>query len=479
MLRILGAVLAVLIVAAAAIYWLLTPPAPLPVPERGGRFDHVTVIQPGENRLANQTLTVADARITTIAPSHSPQRGPYAGMFVLPGLVNMHAHHPPQNIPVPRDLFPLLFLMHGVTSVRDAGDIDGKTVLPLRKAIEAGEMPGPRIFACGPFVDGPETTWENTRHVTDPADAITAVREIKAAGYDCVKIYNSLAPDVLAALIDAAKQEGLPTIGHVPHAVPYPGGIGDVQHFTGAQFVPNADPRPYPAVMEGWMHFDDAQLERTVRAVLEAGTANTPTLITTLKAGSYDDYETMRRSPQAALLPRYFADVVWHPTEGLPRDMSAENLAHLKAALAAEKRLVKRLFDEGATLHIGTDTVTAFAVPGADVHEEMRLFVDAGLPLEAVWKIASSGNSGDLRPDLGRLEPGAPADFLVFREDPTLNLDNLATLEAVVADGRVYTKADLEKRFARLKDYWSNPVADLLMTEAVRMALAQFRKDDK
>ena len=492
MLKILGGTLAVLVVVAAAIYWLLQPPAPLPVPERGGRFDHVTVIQPGENRLADQTLTVADTRITTIAPSHSPQRGPFAGMFVLPGLVNMHAHHPPQNIPVPRDLFPLLFLMHGVTSVRDAGDIDGKTVLPLRKAIEAGEVPGPRVFACGPFVDGPETTWENTRHVTDPADAKAAVRAIKAAGYDCVKIYNSLAPDVLAALIDAAKEEGMPTIGHVPRAVAYPGGIGhvpravaypggigDVQHFTGAQFVPNADPRPYPAVMEGWMHFDDTQLERTVRAVLDAGTANTPTLITTLKAGSYDDYEAMRRSPQAALLPRYFADVVWHPTEGLPRDTSAENLAHLKTALAAEKRLVKRLYDEGATLHIGTDTVTAFVVPGIDVQEEMSLFANAGIPLEAVWKIATSGNAGDLRQDLGRLEPGAPADFLIFREDPTQNLDNLATLEAVVADGRVYTKADFEKRFVRLKGYWSNPVADLLMTEAVRMALAQFRKDDE
>ena len=118
-------------------------------------------------------------------------------------------------------------------------------------------------------------------------------------------------------------------------------------------------------------------------------------------------------------------------------------------------------------------------MPGADVHEEMRLFAEAGIPLEDVWKIATSANGTYLKPGLGRLEPGAPADFLIFREDPTKDLANLATLEAVVADGRLYTKADLDQRFSRLKDQWSNPVVDTIMTEAVRAAMASFRKEGK
>ena len=217
-------------------------------------------------------------------------------------------------------------------------------------------------------------------------------------------------------------------------------------------------------------------MERTVKATQDAGTANTPTLVTIAKYANYDRYEDMRRSPEAALLPRYFADVIWHPTDGLRRDISAENLKRLKIALAAEQRLVKRLYDVGAPLHIGTDTLTAFVIPGADVHEEMRLFVEAGIPLEDVWKIATSGNGTYLKPGLGRLDPGAPADFLIFREDPTKDLANLATLEAVVADGRLYTKADLDQRFARLKSQWSNPIVDLIMTEAVRAAMASFAR---
>lgn len=474
--RILIAIVVVLGAAAAGLYWMLQPPVPLPVPDRGVTVDHVTVIQPGEGRRADQTLAVSDTTIDAIAPSGGAT-GPYAGMYVLPGLINMHAHHPPQNIPVARDLFPLLFLMHGVTAVRDAGDVDGKTVLPLREAITKGAMPGPRIFACGPFVDGTETTWQNTRHVTDPRDAAAAIREVKAAGYDCAKIYNSLTPDVLASLVAAAKAEGLPTIGHVPRLAPYPGGIADVQHFTGAAVVPNTDPRPFPELMDAWAKFDEAQAERTVKATLHAGNANTPTLVTTAKSANYDHYEDMRRSAEAALLPRYFADVIWHPTEGLPRDVSEKNLTRLKTAMVAIKGLVKRLHHAGAVLHIGTDTLTAFVVPGADTHEEMRLFAESGLPLEEVWKIATSGNGAALKPGLGRLDVGAPADFLIFRADPTQDLANLATLEAVVADGRLYTKADLEARLARLKSHWSNPIVDGVMTELVRAAMAQFRAD--
>jgi imidazolonepropionase-like amidohydrolase len=302
------------------------------------------------------------------------------------------------------------------------------------------------------------------------------VKSIKEAGYDCIKLYNSLAPDVLAALIAAAKEENIATIGHVSKHVAYPGAIGDVQHFTGASFTPNTDPRAFPEVMEAWASFDEAQMARTVEATQAAGIANTPTLITTAKYANYGRYADMRASREAALLPRYFADVIWHPTDGLERDVSANNLNRLKIALAAEQRLVKRLHEVGAPLHIGTDTLTVFAVPGADLHEEMRLFVEAGIPLEEVWKIAAATNGAALQPGLGRLDAGAPADFIIFRKDPTQDLANLATLEAVVADGRLYTKADLDARFARLKAQWSNPIVDAVMTEAVRMAMARFRQ---
>lgn len=474
--RLLGALLVVVMAMGAWLYWMMQPPTPEKAPARGGTFSNVTLIQPGESRRPGQTISFDGDRIGAIDAT-SGAKGPYDGMFVLPGLINMHAHHPPQAIPVAHDLFPLLFLMHGVTTVRDAGDVDGKTVSPLRDQIRQGRFPGPRIFACGPFVDGPQTTWENTRVVTDPAKAAEVVHSIKTAGYDCVKLYNSLAPDVLAALITAAKAEGMPTIGHVSRYVGYPAGIEDVQHFTGAAFAPNIDPRPFPEVMDAWASFDDAQMQRTVEAVQKAGTINTPTLVTIAKRANYDNYEEMRTSGEAALLPRYFADVIWNPVLGLQTDNSELSLHRMKVALAAEEKLLHRLFEVGAPLHIGTDTMTAFVVPGADVQDEMKLFAEAGIPLEQVWKIATSGNGKDLANGLGRLDVGAPADFLVFAKDPTVDLANLATLQAVVADGRVYKMADLKSRFERLKAQWSNPVVETIMDQAVRIAMERFKKD--
>ncbi len=85
----------------------------------------------------------------------------------------------------------------------------------------------------------------------------------------------------------------------------------------------------------------------------------------------------------------------------------------------------------------------------------MAEFVAAGLTPEQTWELATR-RAGEFlgRPGLGELAPGAPADLLVFREDPTRDLAALATLELVVADGRVYTSEELEAALAGYREYY-------------------------
>lgn len=452
-------------------FWLVQPPAPHPAPgQDGSTFYDVTVIQPGEWRLTNQTLRVARGQIASIAPS-SAQPGPYAGMFLLPGFVNMHVHHPPQSIPVSQELFPLLFLMHGVTTVRDAGDLDGETVQPLRNAIRRGDVAGPRIFACGPFVDGLKPTWESSIVVANSSAAAGVVERIASAGYDCLKVYDSIQPNVLQALVAAAKKKKLSVIGHVPFRVAYPGGISDVQHFSGVQFLPGIGPADFESQIEQWGRLTSTKISHLAQTIVESGTANTPTLITRAKGSLLGNYKALRKSKHANLLPRFFRDVIWNPVDGLPKNTSPTHLRNLRLAVAKEQQLVKALFDKGAILHIGTDTMTSFVVPGADMIEEMTLFAEAGLSPESVLKLATSDAGKTLLPNLGRLERGAPADFLLFSRDPTQDLRNLSSLEAVIADGRLYTKQELSRRFTRLRDHWSHWFVDPLLTEAVRFAI--------
>jgi imidazolonepropionase-like amidohydrolase len=75
--------------------------------------------------------------------------------------------------------------------------------------------------------------------------------------------------------------------------------------------------------------------------------------------------------------------------------------------------------------------------------------VQVGFTLEQAWAAATFGNAAALpEPKLGMIEPGAPANLVAFRDDPTRNLDALSTLEAVVANGRFYSQTTLDEALA-------------------------------
>jgi len=82
------------------------------------------------------------------------------------------------------------------------------------------------------------------------------------------------------------------------------------------------------------------------------------------------------------------------------------------------------------------------------------------------------------KPLLGSVAEGAPADLLVFRYDPTQDLKNLDTLEAVVADGRLYTREMLEAQQARYGEYARGWLFDRISVEATRRLLARLAGDD-
>ena len=105
-------------------------------------------------------------------------------------------HHPPRFAIGERELFALLFLSHGVTSVRDTGAV-GDHLLDLRRRLLAGETAGPRLFACGPPLDDPSSTWSGSTIVTNSNEARAAVSDQATAGFDCVKLYHGLSADAV------------------------------------------------------------------------------------------------------------------------------------------------------------------------------------------------------------------------------------------------------------------------------------------
>jgi cytosine/adenosine deaminase-related metal-dependent hydrolase len=118
-----------------------------------------------------------------------------------------------------------------------------------------------------------------------------------------------------------------------------------------------------------------------------------------------------------------------------------------------------------------------FVVPGVSLHRELVRFSECGFTAEEAWQAATSGNARALRaPQLGRLEAGAPADLLVFAEDPTRELAALATLEAVVADGRLYPREELARERARYEAYFASWLYDRGMPLAFRLFAGRQRE---
>ncbi|MDJ0790166.1 MAG: amidohydrolase family protein [Myxococcota bacterium] len=449
--------------------WLaLRAPAPLEVPPRGTLIPAATVIEPGGARLPGHTVVVEGARITEIRPATPEERAEApAPRFVLPGLIDMHAHFPPLRFFGIGEHYALLFLRHGVTTVRDAGDVMGSATAPIQQAFRDESFPVPRVYSCGVFVDGPGSRWPNTEIVETKEEARAAVARIARAGHDCIKAYDLLSLDALAGVKEAAREHGLPVIGHVPYATRFEeAGFDDVQHLTG---IPWGEGVRFPHTIPLWKDLPPERVDAVVRAAVEQDIAVTPTFVTRDRLGSWVEPDLLQWAPDAALLPRAFRDLVWikPPWEEAVFRAFHESFEH-------EAALVRRLVDAGARVHVGTDALAVVVVPGTSMGREMRLFERAGIGVEEIWRLATRGNGASLPlPELGRLLPGAPADLLVFSSDPTRSLDALEDLELVVADGRPYPVPRIDEQLSRYEGHFRSAFFDRVLGTVVQLVVNQ------
>ena len=481
--RLLGALLAgtaVLVLAGLIVWRALTPPAPLALPESGAVLGAVLVVNPGIGRLEPRTVVIEDGRIAELRAPDREDPDRYAGHTVLPGLIDMHVHFPPPTGLGQTELFAFEFLVHGVTSVRDAGDVDGRATAPARDGVRTGRFPGPRVFACGPFVDGPDPIWPNSIVVRTASEGADAVDRIADAGFDCVKVYDRLSPESLSGVQSQAAIRRLPLIGHVPQPTTYfDADLDDVQHLTGLGRT-EGDEQRFPRSLAAWRDFDDAAMAETARRIAAAGIANTPTLVALERVVATRDLARARAEPDVQLLPRLYRDAVWS-REGsrLLGALGPAEYDEFTPALERHLAMVRALHAAGARIHAGSDTPNPFLVPGASLHRELHLLVAAGLSPEEAWAAATTMPGAFLArselPSLGRIETGAPADLLIFREDPTADLAHLATLEAVIAAGRLYPREALEAQRQRYREYADGVVFDRLSVAVTNRILARLR----
>jgi imidazolonepropionase-like amidohydrolase len=363
------------------------------------------------------------------------------GKMLLPGLWDMHVHIQPGTE-------GMLDIAAGVTTGRDMGN-DTSVVLRLRRQFDDGTIIGPRLVLAG-MIDSPGPYQVPIGLlVSNEAEVRAAVDRYAALGFEQIKVYSSMKPELVPVILDEAHKRGLRVSGHVPAfmtaAQVVTLGFNEVQHVN-------------------FMMLNFMDTVRDTRAMSR--------FTAVAKDGASLDFQSQRVQDFFQLLKDHHADI--DPTVGAfedmfvgrPRTLStsfamvADRLpAQVRRGLyggglpvppdmdqryrdsyAAMIRMVGELYRAGVPIVAGTDGFAGFLLD-----RELELYVKAGIPAPAVLQIATLGAARVMKHDSerGSIDEGKQADVILVDGDPTTNISDIRKVELTVRGGVLYRSAEL------------------------------------
>jgi imidazolonepropionase-like amidohydrolase len=411
-------------------------------------FVDVTLVPMDRDRLLpHQTVIAKDGRIIAIGPAitirvpRAAQRIDGRGKFLMPGLADMHVHlnvRGPDGVLKNED-YATLFLANGITTVRCMwGNSD---ILTFRRSIEQGSVIGPQIYTAGPLTDGSPPIWPRSRVVETASQAIDAVTSDKREGYDAVKVYNRLLPEVYAALVSTARTQGLPVWGHVPERVGVERVLearqDSIEHIGGYLEALRRDESP-------------DKVADLVSATRRAGTWNCATLVFFQGAVPADEAALLLARPAMRFLPAALLSG-WKNNPQLA-SLTPNQFGRLRLDNEKRNRFVRALHEGGAKILLGTDTPNPFVVPGFAIHDELRNLVNVGFtPYEAI-KAGTSDAAEFLKSQnqWGTVAVGLRADLILLEANPLQDVSNVNRRVGVMVHGHWMLESELKGRLERL-----------------------------
>ncbi|AIE84849.1 amidohydrolase [Fimbriimonas ginsengisoli Gsoil 348] len=410
-----------------------------------------------------QTLLVKDGKIAAVGDEKSISVPPNAttldlhGKTVIPGLVGMHEHMFYSNgwgifteMPIS---FPRLYLAGGVTTVRTAGTFEPDTDLGIKRRIENGEMPGPKMRLTGPYLEG-KGSWSMQMHTLNgPEDAARTVNYWLDEGIEGFKAYMYISPAELAAAIKAAHLRGAKVTGHLAsigfrEAAAL--GIDNIEHglITDTEFFPEKKPGEVP---NGPHHLDIlAKLDVRTGPVYDmiVDLVNRHVAITSTLA-VFEMSLPGRPSIQSRVLD---AMTVEARADLLGAKVGIADIAAHRRDYGDDPPVYPEVFRKemefeyafvqaGGHLMAGVDpTGIGGVLPGYGDQREVELLVEAGFsPVKAIQIATLNGAQFlGLSDRIGSIRTGRDADFIVVDGDPSRKIEDIEKVETVFKDGVGY-----------------------------------------
>ena len=428
---------------------------------------HVRVIDGhGARAREEQTVLLRDGRIAAVG-SHVdvPEGATFidgSGQTLIPGLVGMHDHmfYPAPRVnpaakeaiyPEQASSFPKLYLAGGVTTIRTTGSTEPYTDLELRKAIDAGRIPGPKMHTTGPYLEGKGSFTPQMHELADSTDARNTVNYWIDEGATSFKAYMHITRAELSAAIAAAHARGIKVTGHlcsIGFTEAADLGIDNLEHglFVDIEFTAGKQPDVCPDTKAAIAHLatltvDSPEIQQLIKHLVAKHVALTSTLPV---------FETFvpGRAPQDArvldaMLPQ--ARVEYLKTR--------ERVATMKGSPWPQVFQLEMAFEHafvqaGGTLLAGLDpTGYGGVIAGYGDQREVELLVEAGFtPVQAI-QIATLNGARFLGADkeIGSIDAGKSADLVLVKGNPAINIKDIENVAVVFKDGVGYDPAKLTK----------------------------------
>ena len=382
------------------------------------------------NTLSDQAIVIEGDKIVSVGPMSTAklmgneQRIELGNATVLPGLIDAHTHltFNPQfgyeslGISVPREALigaknARVTLEAGITTVRNVG-ADGYADVALRDAINAGDVPGPRMLVSGPPLG---ITGGHCDNNLLPAE-YHAVGDGVADGV--AQVQHKVRENIKygADLIKVCATGGVLSKGDDPNASQYTldemkAIVADAHrlgrkvaaHAHGAQGVIWASEAGVDSVEHGHLMNDEA-----IATLKKNGTYLVPTL--------------------------YLID--WQRDHAAQANLPSFLKAKMELVSQSAKANAKKAFTAGVKIGMGTDA--AVYPHGLNAHE-LEVYVQLGLtPLQAIQ--SATINDADLlgwKDKVGTLEPGKWADIIAVDGDPLRDITSLQHVKFVMKGGEV------------------------------------------
>ena len=416
----------------------------------------VTVVDVVEGKTApGRTVVIRDGVIESIlggaemvVPPEGARGIDGAGLYLMPGLFDAHVHY------VEPETFGRLMIANGVTFVRETGNVT-ETILDVRDRLNSGQLLGPRMIATGAIIDGDPPVWPFSEPCDTPEEARAAVRKLHEAGVDQIKVYSRLDREVYLAAAEEARNLGLKVVGHVPLACgiedAIDAGQSSIEHFSRVEdLIERLAPGDRHgrgsgfAQMRAWARLgevDEAALAAELRKLAVAGIVQCPTLVVLAGIGEMaEEGADAAEDPLLAYVPTGLRNFWGSDTyKGWARQ-AGELVEPMQRMLAAMHRA-------GVPLMIGTDLANPYIFAGFSVHREMALWAEAGIPAADILRAATVGPAvfcgvGDR---YGTVVEGKRASLVLVEGNPLEDVSNAAKIRAVVLDGRVFERGDLDQ----------------------------------